>query len=64
MSVFQQTKDAPVADFKYSQYSFYAQDSWKTSRRLTLTYGLRFDHMGNWYPGQRSRPGRMEPGAL
>jgi len=31
------------------------QDQWKTSKRLTLTLGLRFDHMGNWFPS--SGPG-------
>lgn len=50
-SGFSQTNGAPTADFNYYQYSLYAQDSWKASRRLTLTYGVRFDHMGNWVPG-------------
>jgi len=45
----------PTSDFKYYQYSFYLQDAWKASRRLTLTYGIRFDHMGNWFPA--SGPG-------
>jgi len=39
-----------VYDLKYSQYSLYAQDQWKALRRLTLTYGVRLDHMGQWYP--------------
>jgi hypothetical protein len=52
---FAQMKDAPVADFKYYQYSFFVNDQWKTSRRLTLTLGLRFEHMGNWFPA--SGPG-------
>ena len=39
-----------VANFKYYQYSFYVNDQLKATRRLTLTLGLRFDHMGNWVP--------------
>ncbi len=34
---------------KYHQWSLYAQDSWKASRSLTINYGLRFDHIGQWY---------------
>jgi hypothetical protein len=41
---------AAVADFKYYQYSFYLNDQLKATRRLTLTLGMRFDHMGNWVP--------------
>ncbi|WP_446743425.1 carboxypeptidase regulatory-like domain-containing protein [Silvibacterium acidisoli] len=33
----------------YRDYAFYAQDSWKVSRKLTLNYGIRFDHLGQWY---------------
>ncbi len=47
---FGQMQDAPVTDFKYYQYSFYLNDQWKATRRLTLTLGMRFDHMGNWFP--------------
>jgi hypothetical protein len=47
---FNQASGYPTDDMKYYQYSFYAQDSWKVNRRLTLTYGIRFDHMGNWVP--------------
>jgi hypothetical protein len=39
-----------VQDFKYYQYSFFVNDQWKASRRLTVTAGLRFEHMGNWFP--------------
>jgi hypothetical protein len=45
-----QMANAPVADFKYYQYSFFINDQWKATRRLTLTMGLRFEHMGNWVP--------------
>jgi hypothetical protein len=37
---------------QYHQISGYAQDSWKIGRRLTLNYGIRFDHVGQYYtPG-------------
>ncbi|MDR3735687.1 MAG: TonB-dependent receptor [Acidobacteriaceae bacterium] len=32
----------------YWTSSFFATDSWKITPRLTLTYGLRFDHLGPW----------------
>lgn len=47
---FTQANSSPVQDFHQHQYSFYANDQWKATRRLTLTLGLRFDHMGQWYP--------------
>jgi hypothetical protein len=34
---------------QYNQISFFAQDSWKAGRRLTINYGIRFDHVGQWY---------------
>jgi Carboxypeptidase regulatory-like domain len=46
---YNQTSKIPVNDAKYHQISFYAMDQWKASRKLTLTYGLRFDHEGQWY---------------
>jgi len=39
----------PINLQKYHQVSFYAQDQWKALRRLTLTYGMRFDHEGQWF---------------
>ena len=45
-----QQQSEAVANFKYYQYSFFVNDQWKASRRLTVTGGLRFEHMGNWYP--------------
>jgi hypothetical protein len=44
-----QTSTIPVNDLKFHQWSIYAQDSFKANRQLTLNYGLRFDHVGQWY---------------
>jgi hypothetical protein len=43
-----QTQDVAVANVFYYQYSFYLSDQIKASRRLTLTLGVRAEHMGNW----------------
>ena len=45
-----QSSAAPVQDIKYYQYSWFANDQWKVSRRLTLTLGVRAEHLGNWVP--------------
>lgn len=46
---YQQASAIPVDNLKYHQYSIYAQDTWKASKRLTLDYGIRLDHEGQWY---------------
>jgi len=50
VSNFAQDNAEAVQDMKYHQISFFFNDQWKASRRLTLTGGLRFEHMGNWVP--------------
>jgi hypothetical protein len=44
-----QMSSIPVNDLKFHQWAVYAQDSFKANRQLTLNYGLRFDHVGQWY---------------
>lgn len=44
----QQNQNVP-SDNAYHQISVYAQDSWKMGPRVTFNYGLRFDHIGQWY---------------
>ena len=46
---YSQQNTSPAQDIKYHQWSLYAQDSWKVNKKLTLNYGMRFDHIGQWY---------------
>jgi carboxypeptidase family protein len=46
---YQQQNIIPTQTIKFHQWSLYAQDSFKANRQLTLNYGLRFDHVGQWY---------------
>lgn len=44
-----QTSAVPVYNMFYNEYALYAQDQWQINPRLTLNYGVRFDHEGQWY---------------
>jgi Carboxypeptidase regulatory-like domain/TonB-dependent Receptor Plug Domain len=46
---YQQQNQDVAQDNAYHQISFYGQDSWRATQRLTLNYGVRFDHIGQWY---------------
>ncbi len=45
-----QSSAIPVDNIAFHQYSLYGQDSWKAGKRLTVNYGIRFDHIGQWAP--------------
>lgn len=34
---------APVGEFKFENYSAFAQDTWRVNQRLSITYGARYD---------------------
>jgi hypothetical protein len=59
---FQQDNAEAVQDMKYHQVSFFFNDQWKASRRLTLTGGIRFEHMGNWVPNNNYGVAVWDPG--
>ena len=46
---FSQSSSSQNANLRFKTLDFYATDEWKVSKRFTLTYGLRFDHLGPWY---------------
>ncbi|MGB7762769.1 MAG: carboxypeptidase-like regulatory domain-containing protein [Bryobacteraceae bacterium] len=43
-----QSNGGVTNNFKYYTYGWYVNDSWKAGRRLTLTLGIRLDHLGEW----------------
>ncbi len=45
---FDQSTARPTGYFRYNQFEFYIQDTWKVTPRLTLDYGMRFA----WIPPQ------------
>jgi hypothetical protein len=47
---YSQVDQLPIQDINFHQYSFYGEDQWKITPKLTATYGVRFDHQGQWYP--------------
>ncbi len=49
-----QTSADPVHTLWYTESAFYGQDHWQITRRLTLDYGVRFDHTGQWFPAGSS----------
>ena len=46
---FSQSSASTPADLHFRTLDFYATDEWKATKRLTLTYGIRFDHLGPWF---------------
>ncbi len=46
--------------FGKQQWGFYAQDSWKVTRKLTLDIGLRYDY-ATWYKEQYGRSPNFAP---
>ena len=48
LSSYNEAQSTPLTDIHYGSLSFYGQDSWKVTRRLTVEYGMRLDHLTPW----------------
>jgi hypothetical protein len=45
---YQETNNRPRYRYARKNWEWFAQDTWKVSRKLTLTYGMRFAAFTNW----------------
>ncbi|WP_182277628.1 carboxypeptidase regulatory-like domain-containing protein [Granulicella sp. 5B5] len=49
---YSESNSAPVSDMAYQNTAVYIDDQWKTSSRLSVEAGARFEHVGHWYDRQ------------
>jgi hypothetical protein len=45
---FTQASSSTPSNLHFKTLDFYATDEWKATKKLTLTYGVRFDHLQPW----------------
>jgi hypothetical protein len=45
---FTQVNKFQSGDMKYDTIDSYVTDDWQATKKLTLTFGIRFDHLGPW----------------
>src|SRR5947207_652423 len=46
---YQETNYSNIHNEGYNTMEGFCTDHWRVTRRLTVDYGLRFSHLGNWY---------------
>ncbi len=49
---FSQQNIEPAQNLYFWNVNFYATDSWKVTKNLTVDYGMRFEHLGPWQDTQ------------
>ncbi|MCX6626165.1 MAG: carboxypeptidase-like regulatory domain-containing protein [Candidatus Solibacter sp.] len=61
-TTFTQTNGKFYADFRFQGVEFYAQDSWKVARNLTLELGARYVYLGPTYTRHQYLQNYWDPG--
>ncbi len=52
ITAYSETNKALLDDMAYQMSGFFADDSWKVNRHLSVEFGTRIEHIGNWYDRQ------------
>ncbi len=42
-------------NLRYNEFAFYGQDRWQATRRMTLSFGVRFNKEGQWFPANENQ---------
>ncbi len=67
ISMFSQGIKSILLNFAGNEYDFYALDDWKVTRRFTVNFGTRVDHIGWWYNKEGDiaifNPAKYDPNA-
>jgi len=48
-TAFTQSSASTAESLRFRMFDFFVTDEWKATRNLTLTLGIRFEHLGAWY---------------
>ncbi len=49
---FSQQNSEPAQNLYFWNVNFYGTDSWKVTKKLTVDFGMRFEHLGPWQDAQ------------
>jgi len=49
VNAYSENNASPIADTAYQATAFFATDTWKASRKLTVVFGARVEHISHWY---------------
>jgi len=49
---YSENNSSPIADTAYQATAFFAMDTWKATKQLTVEFGARAEHVGHWYDRQ------------